>query len=232
MKIVCISDTHDKHEDLLLPDGDVLIHAGDATMTGTKQQLSNFLHWIAKQPHKHKIWIAGNHDWGMDKDQTAYELWCGRRGRWAKEIDEIRKEMEALSDKLGLIYLNNSDHVIDGVVFYGSPETPAFYGWAFNRTLEELYDHWAKIPDDVNVLITHGPAFGVLDQLEDGRNAGDIQLFNRICDLEKLKLHVCGHIHPGHGKTKRNELVSINGSILNDAYQIANKPIVFNLETK
>ena len=73
LKITCISDTHDRHNDLVLPVGDILLHAGDATMNGTKNQLEDFVTWFSKQPYTHKIWIAGNHDWGMEYDQTAYE---------------------------------------------------------------------------------------------------------------------------------------------------------------
>lgn len=231
MKICCISDTHDKHLDLGLPAGDILLHAGDATMTGTKTQLANFVYWFSKQPFTHKIWIAGNHDWGMELDQTIYDLWASdRRNMKPHEISETRKYILQLCKDLGVIYLNNSGITIEGLNIWGSPDQPAFYNWAFNRTNVQLIEHWKTIPDNTNILITHAPAFGILDKLESGFPVGDEALTSRLQTLPNLKLHLAGHIHPSYGIKKVNGVTHVNASILDDRYQIANNPITLDLE--
>jgi 3',5'-cyclic AMP phosphodiesterase CpdA len=62
-RIVCISDTHNFHEQIRIPDGDILIHAGDATNRGTVEEIVFFNQWFCRLPHRHKIFVAGNHDW-------------------------------------------------------------------------------------------------------------------------------------------------------------------------
>jgi hypothetical protein len=228
MKITMLSDTHDKHEHLLLTGGDVLLHAGDATISGTKQQLTNFVLWLSKQDYKHKIWIAGNHDWGMETDQAAYDRWVGHRGRELKELHPIREHILKLCSDLGVTYLANSGVTIDGVNIWGSPDQPAFCGWGFNRTNTELTEHWKTIPDNTNILITHAPAYGILDALENGDMVGDVPLMKRLNTLPNLNLHLCGHIHPSYGMLEVGPVKHYNGSILNDFYQIENQPITID----
>lgn len=67
MKIICIGDTHNKHKELIVPIGDVIIHAGDFTESGTRRETLDFLRWFAELPHPHKILIAGNHDFFFGK---------------------------------------------------------------------------------------------------------------------------------------------------------------------
>jgi predicted phosphodiesterase len=144
MKITFISDTHNKHNHLtsnaynnILGSGDVLVHAGDCTSMGKSHEITNFLNWLSMTDFKHKIFIAGNHDFGFEMHT---------------DIAEEFKEK-------GIIYLFDSEVIIDGVKFYGSPWQPEFYDWAFNLPRgEKLAEKWAKIPGNTDILITHGPA--------------------------------------------------------------------------
>lgn len=225
MKITCISDTHDKHDELILPGGDLLLHAGDATMTGTKNQLTNFVLWLAKQPYTHKVWVAGNHDWGMEYDQMAYEAWCGRRMREVKQLVGTRNFILELCKHHNIHYLNNESVQIEGLNIFGSPDQPAFCGWAFNRSHKFLEDHWKIVPDDTNILITHCPAYGILDSLNNGDMVGDVALMKRINTLPNLKMHVCGHIHESRGILDVGPVKHVNASMLNDSYNVAYQPL-------
>lgn len=225
MKIICLSDTHNKHDYIPIPNGDILLHAGDATMLGTEEELSAFVRWLSKQPCTHKIWVAGNHDWGMESDQNAYNKFHFKRNRPTLEVNGLREYIEQLCKDLGVIYLNNTGITIDGINFWGSPDQPAFCGWGFNRSNTFLTEHWKTIPDNTNVLITHAPAYGILDSLEDGDMVGDVPLMKRLNTLPNLKVHLCGHIHPSYGTVEVNGVTHVNGSILDDSYQIRNQPI-------
>lgn len=144
MKLVCISDTHSLHRRLQsIPDGDVLIHAGDCLGQGTLENIEDFNDWLGSLPHRHKIVIAGNHDWAF------------------QETPELARQ--ALTSA---IYLEDSGVEIEGVRFWGSPWTPIFMNWAFMLGRgEPLYEKWQLIPDDTDVLITHGPPQGIGDEV-------------------------------------------------------------------
>ncbi len=142
MRLVCISDTHSQHDDIdLIPDGDVLIHAGDCLGRGSIFELEDFDYWLGELPHPTKILIAGNHDWCF---QTR--------------PNEARKLVT------NAIYLEDSGVTIGGLKFWGSPITPTFRNWAFNRDRgPDIAKHWDLIPDDTDVLVTHGPPEGIFD---------------------------------------------------------------------
>jgi len=177
MKIACISDTHGYHERIkFYPKADVFIFAGDSTQTGKLTDLFKFSSWINFLPYKHKIVIAGNHDWGLYRD-----LSLGHR----------------LFEK-GVFYLLDQDVIIDNVKFYGSPWTPEFCGWAFMKEEYELKEKWSHIPNDTDVLITHGPPLGILDSTEHGL-AGSISLLDKI-NMINIKVHIFGHIHEENGQ--------------------------------
>jgi len=206
MKIVLISDTHNKHDFIDVPEGDVLIHSGDATMGGRMEEILNFGRWFARQPHALKIFVAGNHDLMFEKN-----------------LDSAKFLLPS-----SITYLQDSKVVFNGVKFYGSPWQPRFFDWAFNVDRgPEIAKKWALIPEDTNVLITHGPPFGIGDLVPDYNdktktlNVGDEELLKRVNQLQQLKLHTFGHIHEGagiHGKF-------VNASSLNGKYQYVNKPI-------
>jgi len=218
-KIVFISDTHNKHKHLtskgmgnILGSGDILVHAGDCTSMGQKHEINEFLEWFSNTEFEHKIFIAGNHDFGFEQ-QT--------------DIDQEFKD-------LGVTYLFDNDITIDGIKFYGSPWQPEFHNWAFNLPRgEELAAKWEKIPDDVDILITHGPAYGILDYAPIGGHVGCEELYRKIAEV-KPKIHVCGHIHDSYGQKTMGGIEFLNASTLNDRYEYAHKPIVvkYNTETK
>lgn len=211
MNLTCISDTHTKHAQLNLPGGDVLIHAGDFMSSGyDSYEVEDFFHWINKQEYTYKLVIAGNHDRIFEND------YIGATGIIHKYSDK------------SVVYLQDSEIIIDGIKFYGSPWTPEFMGWAFAlNSKEESINKWNKIPEDTDILITHGPAFGCLDKVtqplalsKPSNNLGDEYLAKRIEQINP-KLHICGHIHSGQGVIDGYGEVTthINASCLGEDYQ-------------
>lgn len=232
MKLVFLSDTHNKHHQITVPEGDVLIHSGDATSTGKVEECKKFLRWYGALPHKHKIFVAGNHDWSFDEDDMAYVKW---KNHYNFKGDRFRagatNYVEYLAKELGIIYLNRDSVTIDGVKFYGCPESPRFHHWAFNRDQCD----WLHIPEDTNVLITHTPPFGILDVSYRGYdNCGCKYLLDRVgelAQLKKLKVHCFGHIHEGRGVHEQYGVTYINGSCLDHKYQVIEEaPLTFNLQ--
>ena len=208
LKIIAISDTHGQHDKLALPDGDLLIHAGDISNKGEDFEIKQFLMWFSKQPFKDKIFIAGNHDFFFERCSVA-------------EIEEIMPN--------GIIYLKDSGVEISGIKFWGSPVTPWFMNWAFNRRRgHEIARHWDLIPNDTDILITHGPMFRRLDKNKEGQHVGCKDLFLRSQALN-LKAHVFGHIHQDYGTIERQSVKFLNASVVNENYELVNNPLVFDI---
>lgn len=215
MKLVLISDTHEKHEQLDLPEGDVLVHAGDFSMLGQEDYVRKFGEWVRKQTERfqHVVFIAGNHDLSFEKDTHVDRY--------------VYLVVGGLDHKIH--YLQDSSVTINGVNFYGSPWTPTFgYGWAFNANSEKMKEVCEKIPNNTDVLITHGPPKYVLDKTLSGEHAGCPHL-SRAIELVKPKVHVFGHIHEGNGYQDHNYTKLFNASVLNFSYQLVNKPFVVEL---
>jgi Icc-related predicted phosphoesterase len=188
LTLVAMADTHGFEDDLDVPDGDVLIHAGDLTRLGELDEIRRVNRFLASLPHRHKLVVAGNHDWSF---QTKPDL--------------ARKALTAAT------YLEDSAVVIEGVKFYGSPWQPWFLDWAFNlQRGAPLVEKWALIPEDVDVLITHGPPAGIGDKASDGRVGCD-DLLRRV-EAIKPKLHIFGHIHEDRGIWKRGSTVFVNAT--------------------
>jgi Icc-related predicted phosphoesterase len=215
MKITFISDTHTKHNQITydLPGGDLLIHAGDISSMGYKHEIQQFLKWFNKlDNYTHKIFIAGNHDWGF-KDSP----------KMCQEILEFYDTVTYLEDNMELI----GDDYESSVKIWGSPWQPEFCNWAFNlpRNGEELKHKWDLIPQDIDILVTHGPAYGKLDKIiGEYENLGCELLTERI-KIIKPKIHVCGHIHSGYGYVFDGETHFINAAVLGETYQYHNKPL-------
>jgi Icc-related predicted phosphoesterase len=205
MKICLISDTHGLEEQLTLPEADVLIHAGDMTSNGKLKQVQDFANWFQKQPHKYKIVIAGNHDWALEA--------------FMKEECEF-----AARDIFGsAIYLRDSEVIINGVKFYGSPWQPTFYNWAFNADRgPDIKKYWDKIPENTDVLITHGPPMGILDRVWH-ESVGCADLTSAVMKI-KPKIHVFGHIHCGYGYKLFNGTQFYNAALCDEKYRLVNKP--------
>jgi Icc-related predicted phosphoesterase len=223
MIITIISDTHGKHNEITqdLPGGDLLLHAGDISSMGYQHEVQQFCKWFNNvENYNHKIFIAGNHDWGFENNVEKI-----------MEIVNSYKTVDYIQDET--IQVNNGDKMVN---IYGSPWQPEFYNWAFNlpKNGVELAAKWDAIPDNTDILITHGPAFGVLDTVAGKMwdNLGCQLLTNKIKSI-KPKIHVCGHIHSGYGYYFDGDTHFINASVLNEAYQYTNKPITidWNQET-
>lgn len=208
MKFVAISDTHGQHNYLTLPKGDVLIHAGDMAMKGTRPEVEDFLNWFASLHFPHKILIAGNHDFFFERAPQ----------------DDIDGIIPA-----GVTYLNDSAVTINNITIWGSPITPWFFNWAFNRHRgDDIAKHWNLIPQQTDIIITHGPVANILDATTSGHNAGCADLLQKINEIQP-KVHICGHIHEAYGVVEKQGTTFINASALNEKYQLVNKPVVFEL---
>lgn len=208
MRFVVLSDTHNYHRQVQVPDGDVLLFAGDMCGRGTLDEVRAFGRFLEGLPHAHKIVIAGNHDWPF-------------------ELAE-QKSREALGE---VCYLQDESVEVEGVKIYGSPWQPEFCQWAFNLPRgDALRKVWARIPDDTQVLLTHGPPHGILDMTHDGRSVGCEELLKRVLALKELKLHLFGHIHEAYGNLAIGGCRFINASIC-DLYQreASKPPQVFDL---
>lgn len=204
MKFLAISDTHNQHEKLILPEADVIIHAGDVTGRGTPDEVFAFLKWFGQLDFQYRIFIAGNHDWFFE------------------DLEDPNFE--------GVIYLNDTGVKIDNINIWGSPIQPKFDNWAFNRNRgEQINKHWQLIPVSTDLLITHGPPFGYLDMNAKMQRVGCVDLLKRIAEV-KPKVHVFGHIHEDYGVKKNDQDTQfINASVLNENYINSNQPITFEL---
>lgn len=224
MKIIAISDTHTYHRQIILPEGDVLIHAGDFSSTGLKHECEDFFEWFASQPHKHKILIAGNHDISFDARKNKVEL---KKPEWVLEL------LEKYSD---INYLENSEIEIEGIKFLGSPYTPDFYPeyWGFNEGNNGRKALYQNIPEDVDILITHGPAYSYMDNIQSVGGVGCYHLRHAIHDL-KPKYHLFGHIHTDatynpNKHFSNGSTVFLNVSICNTQNKVSWEPTILQLE--
>lgn len=208
MKIVTISDTHGLHRNLVLGSGDMIIHAGDVSSRGKEAEILAFLNWYKELPFTYKIFIAGNHDFFFEKESK-----------------------EAIAERIpsNIIYLNDSGINIEGINIWGSPITPWFFNWAFNRRRgAEIRAHWDLIPSNTDILVTHGPAYDILDRTTRNESVGCQDLHNKIGEI-KPKVHICGHIHEGYGKEEKGGTTFYNASVLDEDYRMKNVPIEFEI---
>ncbi len=205
LTLVVISDTHGMHDRIEAPEGDVLVHCGDWSMRGHLSELRAFNGFLERQPHRHKIVIAGNHDFCMQH-----------------RAEEARALLTAAH------YLQDERLRIEDIQFYGSPWQPWFHDWAFNLARgETIAQKWELIPGDTDVLITHGPPHGILDRAYTGERVGCEELLLRVRDLGP-SLHLFGHIHEDRGYRREGDTLFVNASICDIRYRPVQKP--FRLE--
>jgi len=212
-KITFISDTHTKHRHLTndLPGGDILIHCGDISSRGYKNEIENFLGWFdGIKGYEYKIFIAGNHDFGFQDNP--------------KECFELLKNYSSVT------YLEDNSIIIDGIKIYGSPWQPRFHNWAFNVNRGwDIAQKWERIPQDTDILITHGPLLGILDITNISERVGCEDLYNRVMEI-KPKVHAFGHIHSSYGMKEMDGMTFINASNLGEDYLYQNDPITLDFE--
>lgn len=221
MRLVCLSDTHGLQDNFKVPEGDVLIHAGDFSNTGNERDVQKFAKWLDRLPHRRKVVIAGNHD-------CLFE----------EQPDLARAYLEP-----DVTYLQDTGCEIGGLRFWGSPWQPWFMDWAFNlpRNGPIIRERWNLIPMDTDVLITHGPPHGILDQVRPQKGGwgpeGDSGSDPLGCEelairlhAVRPRLHVFGHIHDGYGHLEREGTLFVNASICDERYRPVNLATIVDLE--
>lgn len=233
MKLVIISDTHNLHDELSLPSGDVLIHCGDYSYEGRHDEVVNFLIWMQEQTKKYRLVIGGhgNHELGPYEDREHFnEL------KTVFAPDVIWPHMRVFTDP------------ITSLNFFFSPYVTTINGrCAFEASPSEYQEIVKRIPDNVDILISHGPPFNILDtfvrhsidwdsQQNDYAHStrefkiGSKVLAERIKEIEP-KLVCFGHCHENGGQTVEIDgTIYVNGAVLNENYEIANEPVTVNLE--
>ncbi len=189
LTLVCLADTHGFHRKLAVPDGDILIHAGDLTQRGTRPQVEAFNAFLAALPHRHKVVIAGNHDFLFQDEPEA-----------------ARALLTAAT------YLEDQELTVEGLRLWGSPWQPWFHDWAFNlRRGAPIDEKWRLIPEGIDVLVTHGPPMGFGDTVWSGEHVGCEDLLRHVRRV-KPRLHLFGHIHEARGEWRDGPTRLINVS--------------------
>ena len=214
-KIICVSDSHGctqeiingKKVDLQIPDGDVLIHAGDFSAQGTFDDVLYLNSFLGKLPHKRKYILAGNHDLAVEKDFNASQALL-----------------------TNAILLTHHAFRIGDIPCFATSYQPFYKGWAFNikddSERKRLFD---QIPKDTVLLVSHAPPFGYLDKGFQDPHVGDRALLARIKELKHLRYVISGHLHSSYNCIEENGITYINCSLLDDRYQLKNKPIILEI---
>lgn len=213
MKLVIVSDTHNKLQTLQIPKGEILIHCGDLTMGGTQKECETELAvlWKLKSRFQRIILVAGNHDWLAQNRPSLFRELCTKNG-----VD----------------YLCDEAVVMGGLKFYGSPHQPRYFDWAFNLNRgRDIREKWDLIPVDTDVLVTHGPPFGVLDYSEYGKMRAGCEDLLEVVQRIKPAIHCFGHLHASYGMVERGGTTFLNAAVLNDRYDVARQPWVVNIDT-
>ena len=206
MRVVLTSDTHGEHDRLDVPDGDILLHGGDISKQGTLDEIESFNRWLGTLPHRHKVLVAGNHDFGFQN---------------------MPAKAEALLTNCH--YLLDEQIEIEGLKIYGSPWTPFFYDWAFQKPRgKALRAIWEKIPAGLDFLITHGPPAGILDRTVRGDHAGCEDLAAIVVGRQP-RYHLFGHIHEAAGRQTIGTTTYLNASTVDLHYNPINPPFILEL---
>ena len=210
-RIVAMADLHCQTPEI--PDGDILILPGDLTWRGNLKELERVCRYLGLLPHKHKIAIAGNHDWCFQQ--------------------KIHKKAEKMLEDVGVTYLKDSGVDILGTKIYGSPWQPEFHAWAFNVNRGDLHHHWDKIPNDLDILVVHGPPYGYGDMTTRGERVGCEELALNLTKT-KPKYVFYGHIHEDTGIwSMNNGLTKLYNCSIGPDHSLygkdAGKPVVVDI---
>lgn len=209
-RVWVISDTHGQHRKLVIPDDiDGIIHVGDG---GTYKNpvrcyddLDDCLTWLDSIPVKNKVYIPGNHDTALEANLIKLENYPSVK-----------------------VLINESTDFL-GKKLYGTPYTPVFHNWAYNKTEEELNEIFQKIPLDTDILVTHGPSKGILDLTDSKLNVGSISLLKAVEKIRPL-FHLVGHIHEQGGeRVKKGKTTVVNAAVLNEKYELVRNGTIIRL---
>lgn len=200
MKLCLISDTHNTHDEFEIEPCDLFIHAGDFTNLGQFKEIARFSEWLDKVPAKHKVIIPGNHDILFEEE-------------WGNACSLLPDDVHAL---------NQSAVEIEGIKIWGEPRTPEFMNWAFNVPRLKMKEVWDKVPDDIDILVTHGPPKHCRDMTPRGEPVGCAFQRAMILKHPTLKMVVCGHIHEAYGHEKLGDVDVYNVAVL-DLYATRTK---------
>ena len=201
MRIAHISDTHGCHRNLKdLPKANIIIHTGDISLSGESSEVVDFIEWFSDLDYRYKIFIAGNHDFILD----------------GKDREQIQQFLPH-----NCFYLCNSGITIEGINFWG---VPFFFSEDVSGTYLDMIE---QIPDNTDILITHRPPFKILDRA-DNINYGCPEILKSVQRI-KPQYHLFGHIHDAYGVKQSKHTTFINAAVVNEGYQVANKPIEFEV---
>ena len=206
LRLVLLSDSHAMHRCLRVPDGDVLIHAGDFTMFNRRSSVLDFNSWLQDLPHRHKIVVPGNHEFNFN------------RSKWRDLIT-------------GAALLVNEGIEVGGIRIWGSPVTPADSGAFGGMTERDRRRIFSAIPEDTDVVITHSPPFGILDRESlEGEYQGCKEIAEAIQRVQP-RLHVFGHIHGAYGVEWVGSTVFVNAALASVGYELTKEAITVDFDT-
>ena len=208
VRLVLMSDTHGEHRSLHVPNGDFLIHAGDFTLFNRSRALvCDFDQWLLQLPHRRKVVIPGNHDFKF------------ANASWRRLVSAA-------------IFLLNEATEIDGIRIWGSPLTPSNFESFGARAGDDFRWIFSRIPRGTDLVITHGPPWGILDAGErSNRNEGCKHLLEAICRVAPA-LHVFGHIHHSYGSKWIGRTLFVNAALAGPNYKLVRHPIVIEYDRR
>jgi Icc-related predicted phosphoesterase len=206
VRLVMLSDTHGFHREVDVPSGDILIHAGDFTLfSKSLKAIEDFNDWLGELPHQYRVVVPGNHEFFLEADS----------------------ERRSLSSHASVLINEGID--IDGLRIWGSPVTP-LYGGAFGLiSPEDRKRLYARIPEDTDILITHGPPYGILGVAPGSSiHAGCTELLDAVLRI-RPRLHVFGHIYGAGGIYTTEHRTFVNAALPGVDAEIERAPIMLDI---